>query len=253
MDQQASVDIGEPHRRWWQRKARCGPPATMLDAPWKNAEFCVVDIETTGLDLQRDEIVSYGAVIVSDGRVRAATSTYATIRPGCAVSVPAMRVHNLRDIDLVDAPTWAEAFGDLLEMLNGRILVAHAAWIEHSFLTRALRSCRVNLHGPVVDTAMLARVAGVGRAAPGYEPSLEIVADELGLEPHSPHHALGDALTTAEVFLVLATQLAARSPATAGSLACDPVTDLPNPFHERVRFLQRLRRRLPEGSRAKAR
>ncbi|HEY0812467.1 MAG TPA: 3'-5' exonuclease [Pseudonocardia sp.] len=214
----------------------------MLKAPWKHAEFCVVDLETTGLDLRRDAIVSYGAVVVSEGRVRVATSAYAIVRPDCAVSVPAVRTHNLRDIDLAEAPRGPEALAGLVEMLKGRILVAHAAWIEHSFLTRALRESRVQLTGPVVDTARLARAAGVGRAAPGHEPPLELVAESLGLEPHGPHHALGDALTTAEVFLVLATRLSSRSAETAGSLAREPVADLPSPREEQLQMLRRLRR-----------
>lgn len=36
-------------------------PTPALDTPWREAEFCVFDFETTGLNLRRDEIVSYGA------------------------------------------------------------------------------------------------------------------------------------------------------------------------------------------------
>ena len=36
------------------------------------------------------------------------------------------------------------------------------------------------------------------------------LASRLGLPAHRPHHALGDALTTAQVFLALATHLEHR-------------------------------------------
>jgi DNA polymerase-3 subunit epsilon len=37
--------------------------------PWREAEFCVVDLETTGLDLGRDDIVAYGAAILAQARI----------------------------------------------------------------------------------------------------------------------------------------------------------------------------------------
>jgi DNA polymerase-3 subunit epsilon len=48
---------------------------------------------------------------------------------------------------------------------------------------------------------------------------LSHAARELGLPVHRPHHADGDALTTAQLFLALATRLNAREAQTVGSLA----------------------------------
>jgi DNA polymerase III epsilon subunit-like protein len=48
--------------------------------------------------------------------------------------------------------------------------------------------------------------------------SLARLATELGQPGEVPHHALGDALTTAQVFIALATLLDAASPQTVGSL-----------------------------------
>jgi DNA polymerase-3 subunit epsilon len=63
----------------------------------------------------------------------------------------------------------------------------------------------------VVATAALLRAARLAGADPAAErtgePALEEVARRLGLPVHTPHHALGDAFTTAQVFLVAATRL----------------------------------------------
>jgi DNA polymerase-3 subunit epsilon len=58
-----------------------------------------------------------------------------------------------------------------------------------------------------VDTAALLRATGVVRSGTGHEPDIEGVAEALGLCVHTPHQALGDALTTAEVFLALAARI----------------------------------------------
>ncbi|MFZ0159102.1 MAG: DUF294 nucleotidyltransferase-like domain-containing protein [Kineosporiaceae bacterium] len=71
-----------------------------------------------------------------------------------------------------------------------------------------------------VDTAALARQTGMAPSgSDDSEPSLERLALSLGLPVHTPHHALGDALTTAGVLLALVTRLEARDPQTVRTLA----------------------------------
>jgi DNA polymerase-3 subunit epsilon len=166
-----------------------------------------MDLETTGLDLRRDEIVAYGAAIVAEARIPCGRTAYGLIRPARAVSIPALTVHGLRAADLAGAPTIDEAVGDLVGLLTNRVLVAHASWVERAFLNRALRSRGVTLGRAVVDTAALLRACRLADRDAVAEPNLETAARELGLPVHTPHHALGDAFTTAQVFLALATRL----------------------------------------------
>ena len=93
-------------------------------------------------------------------------------------------------------------------LLSGRVLIAHAAWIERAFLTRAFAAHGSALRTPIIDTAALARTDNAALRCGHDEPDLEWLAGELGLPVVNPHHALGDAITTAEVFLALATRLA---------------------------------------------
>lgn len=195
-----------------RRRPRLSQPD--LDTPWREAEFCVLDLETTGLDLRRDEIVSYGAAIVSGGRIPCGRVAYRQVRPLRPVSVGALTVHGLRSVDLAAAPTLDDVLDELIGLLDGRILVAHAAWVEGAFLDRALRRRGLRLGRAVIDTAALLRAAGVASSAP-REPDLEKAARDLRLPVHTPHHALGDAFTTAEILLVLATRLERRRPGSA--------------------------------------
>jgi DNA polymerase-3 subunit epsilon len=118
-----------------------------------------------------------------------------------------MRVHGLRAADLAGAPPLDAVLDDLVGLLADRVLVAHAAWVERAFLARALRPRGLRLGRAVVDTAGLARACGLADPRAEHEPALETTARRLGLPVHTPHHALGDAFTTAEVFLALATRL----------------------------------------------
>lgn len=196
----------------WGRRQPCGAGDVDLDQPWRRLEYCVIDVETTGLDLRRDDVVSYGAVLVRDGRVIGNSSRYSLVRPECEISGPSVAVHALLDADLAAAPSMSECVDDLVELLSGRILVAHAAWIEQAFLGRALRPSGRRLSGPFVDTAALARALDPASFDPDREPSLEGLSVRLGLPVHTPHHALGDALTTAQLLLVLPTLLPGGEP-----------------------------------------
>ena len=189
-----------------------------LDQAWRSARYCAVDLETTGLDLRRDMIISFGSVGIDGGRVIAGSSIYRLVGGTAHVSPTAIAVHSLRPADLADAPPWEDSVDLLLKALTGRVLVAHAAWVESAFLRRAFRLRRVPPPRTVIDTAALARSAGLAAVSASAEPSLELLARDLGLPGHEPHHALGDALTTAEVFLALSTRLDTGAPQTVGSL-----------------------------------
>ncbi|MDW8470296.1 MULTISPECIES: PolC-type DNA polymerase III [Streptomyces] len=182
-------------------------PATdsALEQEWRSAEYCVIDLETTGLDLRCDEIISVGAVPVREGRIDLGDSFYSLVRPRCAVSVASIKVHGLRPGDLDSAPDPATVGQALSPRLSGRVVVAHAAWIERAFLSRTRSTVGWSQVRAVVDTAALARATGcwAGHDS-GREPPLELLARRLGLPVCTPHHALGDALTTATVFLALA-------------------------------------------------
>lgn len=200
------------------RTQRAVPGWAALDLPWRQAEFVVVDLETTGLHLRRDDIVSYGAVLVRDGRVHAGSRVYGLVRPRRELSEASIAVHGLRAVDLADAPGLDDCVQRLTGLLDGRVLVAHAAWVEQAFLSRAFGEHGVRLDGPIVDTAALAREARVALAGREGEPSLERLARGLKLPVHTPHHALGDALTTAGVFLALVSRLSRQEPQTVKNL-----------------------------------
>ena len=198
---------------------------------WKEAPFAVVDLELTGLDPDRDEIVSFGAVTVMEGRVQLHDALYRVVRPTRMPDPDTIRIHGLRESDLVGAPRLDDVIGDLLHVLTGRALVAHVATVEAGFLGAVFEARGLRLRNPVVDTAALAvelqrlrREPPLGRTEddpPGAavsSPGLSGLARALGLPVHRPHTADGDALTTAQAFIALATHLDAFAAQTVGSL-----------------------------------
>lgn len=200
--------------------------------PWREATFTVIDLEMTGLNPATDEIISFASITVQRGRVQLDDARYELVRPLRMPEWDTIRIHGLREVDLAEAPPLEESLDRLLETLTGRVLVAHVASIETGFLRAALEPRGLDLRNPVIDTAELAvelsrlrrepPPSSAGGPRPGLgasAPGLGNLARWLGLPVHRPHEADGDALTTAQAFIALASHLESfESPLTLGSL-----------------------------------
>ena len=175
---------------------------------WRDGRYLCVDVELTGLDPHVDEVIAFGAVPIDDGRIRAAGAIEGMVRPRTERRTGAVEIHGILPHDLDHAPPLAEAMEPLARAMEGRTPIVHAAWVERAFLGPALRTAGGRLPRRMIDTAMLWRLYGIVREGvdPGY-PQLAHLTSALGLPSHHPHQALGDALTTAQVFLSLATRL----------------------------------------------
>ena len=194
-------------------------PAEAGTTPWRKAHYCVVDLELSGLDPRNDEIISFGAVPIDAGRIIAGGALYGLCRPTRALPEQSVLIHGIRTVDLAGAPPFDEAIGPLITAMAGRILVVHVAWVERSFLGRAFASQGLRLRRPILDTCELGELLALTRHQLPAPRALDDLARSLHLPVHRQHHALGDALTTAQVFLALATHLEVFNPETVQSLA----------------------------------
>ncbi|MFL5861614.1 MAG: exonuclease domain-containing protein [Solirubrobacteraceae bacterium] len=187
------------------------------DTPWREAAWCAIDLELTGLH-RSDEIIAIGAVPIRNGALILGEAMYSLARPERAPTHASILVHKLRSVDLREAPLIDEAVDELLDTLAGCVPVFHTAMVERAFLGKELRRRRLRLPDDV-DTEMLGRVWLRHRdgVAPPRLP-LPRLAAALGQPGEDPHHALGDALTTAKAFIALASHLDAESPQTVGTL-----------------------------------
>ena len=201
---------------WFEKFSRGAN--TDLDSHWRHINYCAIDLETTGLDFKTDEIISIGAVQVQSARIITEANYYREVRPKQMPSPTSIRIHGIRGVDLADAAPIETVLPEFAKLLRGRIVVAHAAWVENAFLKARLKNLNLDFSKRLIDTAALARTCGIVEADIDHEPSLEFLAKVLKLPVYSPHHALGDALTTAVIFLAMATEIERRNMEKGGSM-----------------------------------
>jgi DNA polymerase III subunit epsilon len=216
----ARADLPAPVRRHLSTPE---PPGRL---PWRQATYTVLDLETTGLDPASDAIVAAGGLRVLGGRAAVATAFRLLVRPDQHVPADAIRIHGLLPGELAAAPPLAEQLTVLLDRTVGDVLVVHVAEVDHAFLDAAMRrlwGCPLN--AIVLDTARMAAALHrrlqlaqpLGRR-PGTSQRLADLATAYGLPVHPEHDPLHDALTTAQLFLALATRLERHGRGTLGAL-----------------------------------
>lgn len=185
---------------------------------WREASLAVVDLEATGLDPEVHEVLSVAIVPVDHGRIHLDSVLYRTVRPEVPPERPSIVIHGIRPVDAAQGSSPEDVAAEVQQHLEGRVLVAHVARIELGFLRKWIPSYRAKT---VIDTDVLARL----RIARGGGPvmrehiGLGAAAGTFGLPEHRRHHALGDALTTAQLFLAEASILSTEGDASISMLA----------------------------------
>ncbi len=166
---------------------------------FEGTRLVVLDTETTGFDpAQGHEIIEVACVHVHDGAIGETWSTL--VHPGRAIPPGAAAVHGITDAMMCGAPRQDEVAAELTRRCAGRVLAFHHAAFDVPFLDVLLRRAgQPPLWNPVIDTLGLAR----GLSDTGSH-SLGALAARFALPPERAHRALGDALTTARLLLLLA-------------------------------------------------
>ena len=195
--------------------------------PWSEVECWVLDLEMSGLDAATGRIMAVGMVPVRDRVIRVGEGFSTLVRASGPLDMSGVAAHHLLPDQLAAAPPLDEVVTEIDRRLtgghfrspglDGGVLVVHAAEIDLPFLRRAYRDAgRAWPDPPVIDTLRLLRrhqrhrlvAAPVEAGVPGL---LSAARAELGLPPHVAHEAFADAVATAELLLMLAHRLGART------------------------------------------
>jgi DNA polymerase-3 subunit epsilon len=209
---------------WFARNLGLLHPARLsheLDGhPLTALTYTVLDTETTGLEPSAgDEIISIGAVRIANGILRPGEKFEQLVDPRRPLKEASAKIHGIQAEMLRGQPTIDKVLPDLHRFCDGTVLVAHNAAFDMRFLELKQKSTGVHFTQPVLDTELLSVV--LYGNAPSHQ--IEAVAARLGAQVIGRHTAIGDALTTAELFLRMIPLLVARGIVTLGQAraACE--------------------------------
>ena len=168
-----------------------------------NNEFVVVDLETSGLDTNRDFIIEVGAVKIKDGKICDKFSTLVNSLQLKCLSPEIEELTGIKSEQLKNAPLVSEVLQKLYEFAKGSILVAHNLPFGFAFLRNWGFWCGISFdefENGAIDIVELSKQF-IGKNVENYK--LATLADYFNIK-FTPQLTLDYAEATAKIFLELA-------------------------------------------------
>ena len=171
-----------------------------------SGEVVSVDCETTGFDTRNDDIISISAIKIRGNTILTSQSFDAFVRPEAEMRADAIRVHQLRAVDVANARSMREVLPEFLEFLGGRPLVGY--WIDYdaAMLNRYVREYYgFQLPNRRIEVSKLYYDRKYGDAPQGtsIDLSFAAISRDLGLRQLAQHDAFNDALSAGEMYVQL--------------------------------------------------
>jgi DNA polymerase-3 subunit epsilon len=101
-------------------------------------EWVALDCETTGLSVHRDEIISIGAVRIAGDRLVTSERLELIVRPSRRISADSVRVHGLRERDVLQGIDPDDATMQLMRYIGSRPLVGYYLEFDVAMIDRAI-------------------------------------------------------------------------------------------------------------------
>lgn len=212
---------------WFKQGSRDFPPNVQayiskakeidFNAHLDELSYMIFDTETTSLEVKSARLLSLGAVKISKGKIEAGNALNCVIKWSENVDRPSnVEIHGIMPSASKQGMPPEEAIDIFLQAIRSSVLVAHHADFDVAIINETLDRYYPGLvlKNPVLDTGKIAIRLEAAAFNTGIEVqrgySLDQLIEKYKIEPLERHTALGDAYTTAVLFLKLKHLLKAR-------------------------------------------
>jgi DNA polymerase-3 subunit epsilon len=176
---------------------------TLLD----KCPFVVFDTELSGLNPEKDFIVSIGALKMKGKKINISQEFHRFIKPAGEVTKKSVEIHGITPGELEHEETIDKVMPDFLEFIRESVIVGHFVNIDINFVTRALKKMnKGKLGNPAVDTHTIhewlyENGAEFKRHYRGGSVKTDLfsIAGRYGIPVDTAHDALNDAFITAQL------------------------------------------------------
>ena len=166
-----------------------------------DTEYCILDIETTGLHYQTEKITEFGIIKMKDGKEIDRFECF--VNPEKPIPQEVVEVTHITDEMVKDAETIDKVMPKVLEFIGDSVIVAHNANFDVGFIRYNCQQLGYNLDNTYIDTLGLAK-----DLFPDFKKyKLGILAEKLNIKVENAHRALDDVITLMQVFNVMLTML----------------------------------------------
>lgn len=192
-------------------------PSPQLRDPLVKQKWLVVDVETTGLDMRRDQLLAIGAVVVDGGAIRLEHSFEVVLQQASPSGNDNILIHRITGSDQMAGMPPQRALAAFLAFAGKLPCVAFHAAFDKTMLQRAFAaSLEIEFPSPFLDLALLA--PAILHDAPHGLHALDDWTDHFSISIAERHRAVSDAMGTAQLMQHLLAVAARQNIATAEQL-----------------------------------
>jgi len=171
-----------------------------------DGDLVVIDCETTGLNVRRDDVVSIAAIKIRGNRILTSEHFEAVVHPDSEMGAEAIKIHRLRRSDVEAAPIVWKMLPSFLRFIGARPLIGYYLDFDIAMLDKyILPLVGIELPNERIEISRLYYERKYGNAPPNTSIDLSFAAilRDLNIPPRAQHDAFDDALMTAMMFVEL--------------------------------------------------
>lgn len=173
---------------------------------YKGDEIIALDCEMTSLNIEEAELVSIGAVKIKGTKVLTSDKLDIKLQKPESLSEESIKIHRIRGVDLLGGEVLGDALEKLLHFVGNRPIMGYNIGYDLSVLNKFIRPrFGFSLPNKRIELAQCYQQQ-LQKAQPDIEPDLryETLVEKLGIPLVGQRHsALGDAITTALMYVSL--------------------------------------------------
>jgi len=174
------------------------------------AEFVILDIESTGLNPKEDRILSIGAIKIKNNQIKVSDTLELYLNQK-EFNPDTATIHGILKNEDGQKLSESEAIKELIEYLGNSVIVGHSISFDISIINELIkRNFAEKLLNKTLDTVDLYKRVKGGDYKTGSSLSLDALSLEFNIPQSDRHNAAGDALITAILFLKLNARLKTR-------------------------------------------
>lgn len=189
----------------WKKKKLTNPKYENLFETYEGDEYICFDCETTGLNPKIDDIISIGAVKIKGDTILTSQKFERFIKPKTALQADSIKIHQIRECDLVDAKDIDEVIYEFLDFVGNRPLVGYYLEFDVAMINKYTKpKIGITLPNAQIEVSALYFDKVIGKIPQGnVDLRFNTIMKKLELPMMGKHDAINDAIMTAMIFLKL--------------------------------------------------
>jgi len=180
----------------------------MFDPP-PPEEWVVLDCETTGLNIAKDQIISIGAVKIVGNKLMTSERLELLIKPDQEISAESVKIHRLRESDLANGLDPQEAAARLMKFIGSRPIVGYYLEFDVAMLHKIIwRMLGQGLPQEKIEVSAMYydyknQQLPINERNGNIDLRFNTMMQDLGLPLREAHDAINDAVMTGMAFIKL--------------------------------------------------